>query len=53
MQCTYKGNFSENHNIKRRRIIGPTKEHALKALIGENLASETFREIEASKPSKF
>jgi len=53
MNCTYIGNFNEEHtSIKKRRIIGPAKTAALTSILNEGLSCETFREREAVRLMK-
>ena len=48
MECEYVGKYNEEHvQVKKRRMIGPTRNTALKNIIDEGKASETYREIEA------
>lgn len=48
MQCTYMGNYENEHKtIKKRRLIGPAKELALDNVIEKGKSSETFREEQA------
>lgn len=48
MECEYVGKFDKEHvKVKKRRMIGPTRNTALKNIVDEGKASETYREIEA------
>jgi len=48
MECEYVGKYYEEHvQVKKRRMIGPTRDTALKNILDEGKASETYREIEA------
>jgi len=48
MECVYVGKFDEEHvKVKKRHMIGPTRNTALKNIVNEWKASETYREIEA------
>lgn len=52
MYCTYKGNFYEKHETKKRRIIGPAKDRAILSLSVNGMSSETYRELEANRVMK-
>jgi hypothetical protein len=48
MQCSYTGNFEVEHReTKKRRLIGPSLDKALKSIIDDNISCETYRESEA------
>lgn len=48
MECEYVGKYDEEHiQVKKRRMIGPIRDTALKNIVHEGKASETYREIEA------
>lgn len=50
MQCEYTGNFTESHKLlKKRRVIGPTKEKAILSIFNGGLSCETYREKEAKR----
>lgn len=49
MECTYRGNFHEKHNNKKRRMVGPAKEKAAKLLCENGISSQSFRELEANR----
>lgn len=53
MHCIYSGNFNEEHKIKRkRRMLGPVIFKSAIALVNEGMASETYREKEATRLMK-
>lgn len=48
MQCTFSGNFEiEHRKLKKRRLMGPAIDRALKSIIDDKMSCETFRENEA------
>jgi len=52
MNCTYTGNFNEEHNINRkRRMIGPALKKSTTAVLN-NLSCESFRERESARLMK-
>lgn len=53
MNCTYTGNFNEEHNINRkRRIIGPALKKSTAAIFEDNLSCESYRERESARLMK-
>jgi len=49
MECTYRGNFYEKHNNKKRRMVGPAKEKAAKLLCEDGISCQSYRELEANR----
>lgn len=49
MECTYRGNFQEKHNNKKRRMVGPVKEKAAKLLCENGVSCQSYRESEANR----
>lgn len=49
MECTYRGNFHEKHNNKKRRMVGPAKEKVAKLLCDDGISSQSYRELEANR----
>lgn len=48
MQCTFSGNFEIEHKkLKKRRLIRPAIDNALKSILDNNISCETYRENEA------
>lgn len=48
MQCTFSGNFEiEHRKLKKRRLIGPAIDKALKSVVDDKISCETYRENEA------
>lgn len=48
MQCTYVGNYAEEHRkIKKHRMVGVEIEKALSSIVDNGKSCEYYREIEA------
>jgi len=52
MNCTYTGNFNEEHSIiRKRRMIGPALKTSTEAVLN-NLSCESSRERESARLMK-
>lgn len=50
MQCTYIGNYDEQHNeIKKRRMVGTEIKKALEYIVDNSKSCESYRESEACR----
>lgn len=53
MQCTYIGNFTDEHRqVKKRRMVGSDIDKALESVVHNGISCESYREMEARRLMK-